>query len=84
MTHEIFKVTDQKYIACVQHTRQNIIERLTTWRCVYTFTASGWRTCVVLYVNKMLSILFWFRSSTVFLSINATLPITVKDLSQSS
>jgi len=49
VTHMIFKVIDQKYMACVQHTRQNIPEWLTTWRCVYsyTFTASGWRTCVV-------------------------------------
>lgn len=83
MTHEIFKVIDEKYIACVQHTRQNITERVTTWRCVYTFTASGWRTCVVLYVSKMLSILLGL-GQVVFLSINATLPVSVKDISPSS
>lgn len=44
---EVFGVIDRKYTACVQHTRQNITEWLTTWRCVYTFIASGWRTCVV-------------------------------------
>lgn len=85
MTHEKINVTDLVSITCVQHTRQNTPEWLATWRCVYTFTASGWRTCVVILLLNMIDksiiipILFGFER-VCNVSGNGTLPINVKGI----